>query len=135
MDGDAGSWGYWLPPPILIEKENVMSDTKDVPSLAEAKRMVREMRADGKSWDDIAVVMKSVGFVGTRSGKPLSGAGLYCMVTRGKTKARGVRTVIRYAGTVTRPAGSTLDIVKSVLKNDGFSTETKLAMIELVLEA
>jgi len=112
-----------------------MSDTKDVPSLAEAKRMVREMRADGKSWDDIAVVMKSVGFVGTRSGKPLSGAGLYCMVTRGKTKARGVRTVIRYAGTVTRPAGSTLDIVKSVLKNDGFSTETKLAMIELVLEA
>lgn len=107
-----------------------MAETK-VPSLSEAKQMVRTMRADGKAWDDIAVVMKTVGFVGVKSGRPLSGAGLYCMITNGKTKGR-VKTVIREAA---KPAGTALDIVKSVLKNDGFNTETKLAMIELVLEA
>lgn len=107
----------------------------------EAMAMARDLHRKGSKAGEIAKALAERGYLSTRTGKPLTDAGVYFILAR-KSKAKKhdaavSRTPKRSAELRTRRTGdrSMLEIVQRLLVNDRMGIDDRVAASTLLIES
>lgn len=100
-------------------------------SRKDAKRMAKDLRAQGKTYIEIGEALKEAGFVSRKTGQALTVGGVCRMFKSKRRKARAIAP--SRAARAPRPIrAAVVQVIQAITKLTDVDATTRLSLIELV---